>query len=62
MQTSVRGYQPRSGLMSFCSYVLLFSALAAAKQRYGVSQLAYYYIVTLLHYHITTLTTPFAHL
>ena len=30
-------------------------ALAATKQRYGVSPLAYYYIVTLLHYHITTL-------
>ena len=28
-RTSVRGLQPRSGLMSFCSYVLMFSALAA---------------------------------
>ncbi len=26
---SVRDRQPRSGLMSFCSYVLMFSALAA---------------------------------
>ena len=29
--------KPRSGLMSLCSYVLLFTALAAAKLRYGVS-------------------------
>ena len=29
--------QPRSGLMSLCSYVLLFPALAAAKPPYGVS-------------------------
>ena len=29
--------QPRSGLMSLCSYVLLFSALAAASPRYGAS-------------------------
>ena len=28
-RTPVRGLQPRSGLMSFCSYVLMFSALAA---------------------------------
>ncbi len=28
-RTIVRGLQPRSGLMSLCSYVLMFSALAA---------------------------------
>ena len=36
-RTSVRGRPPRSGLMSLCSYVLMFPALAAAKPRYGVS-------------------------
>ena len=36
-RTSVRGRAPRSGLMSLCSYVLMFPALAAAKPRYGVS-------------------------
>ena len=36
-RTSVRGLQPRSGLMSLCPYVLMFTALAAAKPRYGVS-------------------------
>ncbi len=40
-RTAVRGLQPRSGLMSLCPFVLLFSALAAAKERYGVSPLAY---------------------
>ena len=43
-RTLVRG-QPRSGLICFlcslCSYVLLFTALAAARQRYGVSPLVY---------------------
>ena len=29
---------------ALCPYVLLFSALAATKQRYGVSPLAYYHI------------------
>ena len=29
--------QPRSGLMFLCSFVLLFTALAAAMIRYGVS-------------------------
>ena len=36
-RTSVRGRPPRSGLMSLCSYVLMFPALAAAMSRYGVS-------------------------
>ena len=40
-RTQVRGLQPRSGLMSFCPYVLMFTALAAGKPRYGVSPLAY---------------------
>gem|GEM_PF-1622864 len=29
--------------MSFCSYVLMLPALAAAKPRYGVTPLAYYH-------------------
>ena len=32
-RTIVRGLQPRSGLMFLCPYVLMFTALAAAKQR-----------------------------
>ena len=35
--TSVRDLLPRSGLMSLCPFVLMFTALAAAKPRYGVS-------------------------
>ena len=31
-------------LMSLCPYVLMSPALAATKQRYGVSPLAYYHI------------------
>ena len=34
-RTIVRGRQPRSGLMSLCSYVLMFSALAAARFCYS---------------------------
>ncbi len=35
--TLVRGLQLRSTLMSLCPFVLMFTALAAAKPRYGVS-------------------------
>ena len=40
-RTLVRGLQPQSGLMFLCPYVLMSPALAAAKQRYGVTPLAY---------------------
>ena len=36
-RTLVRGLLPRSALMFLCPYVLMSPALAAAKQRYGVS-------------------------
>ena len=56
--TSVRGRQPRSGPMLFCPFVLMFSALAAAKPRYGASPSAHLHICTSAHLHICI----FAHL
>ena len=47
-RTSVRGRAPRSGLMSLCSYVLMFPALAAAKPRYGVSPYVSYVAYVLM--------------
>ena len=57
---SVRGRQPRSGLMPLCSYVLLFPALAANKPRYGISPLPYSHIVTFPHWRISLFFRTFA--
>ena len=50
-RTSVRGRPPRSGLMSLCSYVLMFPALAAAMPRYGVSPYVSYVAYVLMSPH-----------
>ena len=41
---AVSASKPRSGLMSLCSYVLMFPALAAAKSHLGVCPSSYHYI------------------